>query len=131
MYVSKLSLTNFRSYAQLDLSLTPGVTTFIGNNGAGKTNTYTIRKNGSNTTLTCSMTNATSCNDTTHSFTVAAGDEVGLARDDDGTFDGVVFFEPVERIFQRYGRPSRESAGIRVVTGARGAGRWRARSPAP
>ncbi|MFM8366985.1 MAG: DNA replication/repair protein RecF [Candidatus Nanopelagicaceae bacterium] len=38
MYVSKLSLTNFRSYAQLDLSLTPGVTTFVGNNGAGKTN---------------------------------------------------------------------------------------------
>ncbi len=38
MYVSKLSLTNFRSYSQLDLSLTPGVTTFVGNNGAGKTN---------------------------------------------------------------------------------------------
>ena len=38
MYVSKLSLTNFRSYPQLDLSLNPGVTTFVGNNGAGKTN---------------------------------------------------------------------------------------------
>lgn len=38
MYVSKLSLTNFRSYPQLDLSFNPGVTTFIGNNGAGKTN---------------------------------------------------------------------------------------------
>ena len=38
MYVSKLSLTNFRSYPQLDLTLTPGVTTFVGNNGAGKTN---------------------------------------------------------------------------------------------
>jgi len=38
MYVSKLSLTNFRSYQQLDLKLIPGVTTFIGNNGAGKTN---------------------------------------------------------------------------------------------
>lgn len=38
MYVSKLSLTNFRSYPQLDLSLHPGVTTFVGNNGAGKTN---------------------------------------------------------------------------------------------
>ncbi|MFM8620992.1 MAG: DNA replication/repair protein RecF [Candidatus Nanopelagicaceae bacterium] len=38
MYVSKLSLTNFRSYQQLDLTLTPGVTTFVGNNGAGKTN---------------------------------------------------------------------------------------------
>ena len=38
MYVSKLSLTNFRSYQQLDLKLIPGVTTFVGNNGAGKTN---------------------------------------------------------------------------------------------
>ena len=38
MYVSKLSLTNFRSYPQLDLTLNPGVTTFVGNNGAGKTN---------------------------------------------------------------------------------------------
>ena len=38
MYVSKLSLINFRSYHQLDLTLNPGVTTFVGNNGAGKTN---------------------------------------------------------------------------------------------
>ena len=38
MYVSKLSLTNFRSYQQLDLTFNPGVTTFVGNNGAGKTN---------------------------------------------------------------------------------------------
>jgi len=38
MYVSKLALNNFRSYAELNLELKPGVTTFIGNNGAGKTN---------------------------------------------------------------------------------------------
>lgn len=38
MYVAKLSLTNFRSYPQLDLTLNPGVNTFVGNNGAGKTN---------------------------------------------------------------------------------------------
>ena len=38
MYVSKLSLTNFRSYPQLELNLEKGVTTFVGNNGAGKTN---------------------------------------------------------------------------------------------
>lgn len=38
MYVARLSLTNFRSYPQLDLTLTPGVNTFVGNNGAGKTN---------------------------------------------------------------------------------------------
>jgi DNA replication and repair protein RecF len=38
MYVAKLSVTNFRSYPQLDLTLNPKVNTFIGNNGAGKTN---------------------------------------------------------------------------------------------
>lgn len=38
MYVSKLTLSNFRSYSQLDLTLNKGVTTFVGNNGAGKTN---------------------------------------------------------------------------------------------
>ena len=38
MYVSKLSLINFRSYHDLDLKFNPGVTTFIGNNGSGKTN---------------------------------------------------------------------------------------------
>ena len=38
MYVSKLSLTNFRSYNQVNLNLKQGTTTFVGNNGAGKTN---------------------------------------------------------------------------------------------
>ena len=38
MYVSKLSLNNFRSYPQLELTLNKGVNTFVGNNGAGKTN---------------------------------------------------------------------------------------------
>ena len=38
MYVSKLSLINFRSYHELNLKFNPGVTTFIGNNGSGKTN---------------------------------------------------------------------------------------------
>ena len=38
MYVSKLSLTNFRSYSQVELNLSKGTTTFVGNNGAGKTN---------------------------------------------------------------------------------------------
>ena len=38
MYVSKLSLINFRSYNELNLKFNPGVTTFIGNNGSGKTN---------------------------------------------------------------------------------------------
>lgn len=38
MHVSSLSLVNFRSYEQVDLALTPGVTTLLGANGQGKTN---------------------------------------------------------------------------------------------
>ena len=38
MRINRLSLTNFRSYAQLDLDFQPGATTFIGDNGSGKTN---------------------------------------------------------------------------------------------
>ena len=38
MQVTKLSLTNFRSYRQLDLSLGPGLTTVVGDNAEGKSN---------------------------------------------------------------------------------------------
>ncbi len=38
MYVSHLTLHNFRSYATADVALEPGVTAFIGRNGQGKTN---------------------------------------------------------------------------------------------
>ena len=38
MRIKKLALTNFRSYPLLELELPPGVTTFIGDNGSGKTN---------------------------------------------------------------------------------------------
>jgi DNA replication and repair protein RecF len=38
MRVKRLALTNFRSYANLELDLNLGVNTFIGNNGSGKTN---------------------------------------------------------------------------------------------
>ena len=38
MYVRHLSLTDFRSYAQVDLELDSGVTGFVGPNGQGKTN---------------------------------------------------------------------------------------------
>ncbi len=38
MYLSALSLTDFRSYEQLDLQLSAGRTTFLGSNGQGKTN---------------------------------------------------------------------------------------------
>ena len=38
MHVRHLSLTDFRSYAQVDLDLEPGVTALVGPNGQGKTN---------------------------------------------------------------------------------------------
>ena len=38
MYVSHLSLHDFRSYEELEVELTAGVTAFIGSNGQGKTN---------------------------------------------------------------------------------------------
>ena len=38
MRINKLALTNFRSYPTLELSFEPGVATFIGDNGSGKTN---------------------------------------------------------------------------------------------
>lgn len=38
MFVSGLSLTDFRSWTQLDLELAPGSTALIGSNGQGKTN---------------------------------------------------------------------------------------------
>ena len=38
MHLSHLSLKNFRSYSELDLPLTPGITIFLGRNGEGKTN---------------------------------------------------------------------------------------------
>lgn len=38
MYVSALSLTDFRSWTQLDLELAPGPTALVGSNGQGKTN---------------------------------------------------------------------------------------------
>ncbi|MDQ1625526.1 MAG: replication and repair protein RecF [Actinomycetota bacterium] len=38
MHVAHLSLTDFRSYPQVELPLEPGVTAFVGPNGQGKTN---------------------------------------------------------------------------------------------
>ena len=38
IYISRISLTNFRNYARLDLALQPGMTLFEGENGAGKSN---------------------------------------------------------------------------------------------
>ncbi len=47
-------------------------------NSVSATNTYTVMKNGSAQTLTCSTTNASSCNDTSHTFTVSPGDMIGI-----------------------------------------------------
>ena len=38
MFLERLSLTDFRSYAEVELVLTPGVTVLVGANGLGKTN---------------------------------------------------------------------------------------------
>jgi DNA replication and repair protein RecF len=38
VHLRRLSLTDFRSYAEADLALEPGITTFVGSNGQGKTN---------------------------------------------------------------------------------------------
>ena len=38
MHLSRLALTDFRSYAAADVELAPGVSTFTGANGQGKTN---------------------------------------------------------------------------------------------
>jgi DNA replication and repair protein RecF len=38
VHLTRLSLTDFRSYESADLVLSPGVTTFLGANGQGKTN---------------------------------------------------------------------------------------------
>jgi DNA replication and repair protein RecF len=38
VYLTRLALTDFRSYLAADVTFEPGVTTFIGPNGAGKTN---------------------------------------------------------------------------------------------
>jgi len=38
VHLTRLSLTDFRSYREADVTLGPGVTTFQGANGQGKTN---------------------------------------------------------------------------------------------
>jgi len=38
MWLESLSLTDFRSYEQLDCAFEPGITAFVGRNGQGKTN---------------------------------------------------------------------------------------------
>lgn len=55
--------------------------------GAGTSYAYTVVKNGSGTTATCSIADtATSCNDTTHSFSVTGAS--GSTKGDDVLFQG-------------------------------------------
>jgi hypothetical protein len=58
--------------------------------GAGNSVAYTWRKNASSTTLTCTISgaSATSCSDTTHSFTVAAADLMTIQAVTTGTIVG-------------------------------------------
>jgi hypothetical protein len=47
--------------------------------GAGTSYAYTVDKNGSTTTATCTIADAaTACNDASHSFSVAAGDDAQI-----------------------------------------------------
>ena len=38
MYLQQLSFINFKNYTEAEITLSPGVNAFVGNNGAGKTN---------------------------------------------------------------------------------------------
>jgi hypothetical protein len=71
---SAATITNF--YAQLSVAL-----------GAGNTGVFTWRKAGVNQSVTCTVTGAaqTSCNDLTHSFTVAQGDLIDIQLVTTGT----------------------------------------------
>lgn len=52
---------------------------YLGAAGTNMDYAYTVRKNGSDTALTCSTTaGGTTASDTTHAFTVAAGDYISL-----------------------------------------------------
>lgn len=66
--------------------------------GTDNSRVFTVRKDGVDQTLTCTIADAaTTCNDTTHSFTVSAGDLLSLQVVDSGTpiatfsAEGVVF----------------------------------------
>jgi hypothetical protein len=47
-------------------------------NNSAKNNVFTVMKNGSAQTLTCTMNASNSCSDTADSFLVVAGDQIGM-----------------------------------------------------
>ena len=50
----------------------------VASGAAGRTDTYTVRVNGADKAITCTLDNATSGEDTTHAVPVAQGDEVSI-----------------------------------------------------
>src|SRR5262249_43525825 len=62
---------------------------------SGETVTFTVMKNGATTPLTCTVTRpATTCSDTTHSATFAAGDWVSVRYvRTSGSFSSTMSFE--------------------------------------
>lgn len=53
---------------------------------AGKSFAFTVEKNGSDSTITCTVSDAnTSCNDTTHTLSLAAGDTISIKSVPSGT----------------------------------------------
>mgnify|MGYP001117290009 CR=1 FL=1 len=38
MYLSNLSLSNFKNYGEIDITFSPRINCFVGDNGVGKTN---------------------------------------------------------------------------------------------
>ncbi len=46
--------------------------------GSAKSDAFTLMKNGSTCSLTCTATNAQTCNDTGHTCTVAVGDTISF-----------------------------------------------------
>ena len=77
------------TFAKFGANLSVALGTTLGTNNSVA---LTFRKNGSSQTLTCTITNpATSCADTTHSFTTAANDLIDVQA----VFTGTISATPV------------------------------------
>ena len=51
----------------------------VASGAGGRTDIYTVRLNGGNTAITCTLDNATQGSDTTNEVLVAAGDQIGVS----------------------------------------------------
>lgn len=87
--------------------------------GAGANSVvFTWRKNASSQTLTCTITDpATTCADTTHSFTTAAGDKIDVQA----VFSGTIVATPVFVLAVQAGVTVSGPTGATGATGAAGA----------